>query len=216
MGFLRSLGNSRLVSAPFNMVKSFLHPEAGYEAAGNETQHAFEMLQNFLRPYQNAGLNQIAPLEGASSNLMHPDEMLNKWISGYQESPYAKQLTEQSTQAGLQDASQQGLLGSSAALNNVQSTASNITNADRQNYLQDLMNKYMQGVGVSQNLYGTGATAGGQLGQGAFNTGENMAQSRELQLNSPGMMLQKLIGLIAGAASGKPGAGSAALAGGAA
>ena len=59
---------------------------------------------------------------------------------------------------------------------------------DRQNYMKDLMEKYMAGAGIGQNIYGTGAgmasggaNAASQFGQdqaglefGKYNAGPNM------------------------------------------
>jgi hypothetical protein len=188
--------------ATIDMIKSFLHPEEGYKKAGQDVSNSFEQFQNFLRPYQNTGLNQIGTLEGAKNELLNPETLLNKWISGYQESPYAKQTFENAKNSALDSASQMGLLGSSSALHNIETSAGNIVNADRQQYLQDLMNKYLQGVGISQNLFGTGANAGGQLGTGALSTGENLASTSLNAANAPGQLLQNLIGLGVGAYTG--------------
>lgn len=198
MAFLRSIA-----TGAGNMFNSFLNPQRGYEDAGNQMQHYFEMFKNYLKPYQDAGLSQIGTLTGAENDLMHPDELQKRWLSGYSESPYAKQLTDEATNTGLETAGQQGLLGSSAALSNIQHSATNIMDQDRTKYLDDLMQKYMSGIGVGQNIFNTGAVAGSQLGQGSFQTGENMAQTAYGSRNAPGEMLQKLIGMIAGAYSGK-------------
>jgi hypothetical protein len=87
-----------------------------------------------------------------------------------------------------------GLLGSSAALNNVQTSASNIMQSDRQQYLDSLMQKYMASIGIGQNLYGVGATAGNQASSNALNQGQNQAGLTYGANAAPGAMFGKLAG----------------------
>jgi hypothetical protein len=176
------------------MIDSFLHPERGYEAAGNEIGKSWNEAKGYLQPYNQYGMNQMGRLNRAENSLLDPSKLLAKWMAGYETSPYAQQLQEQASQAGLDSASQQGLLGSSAALSNVQNTSSQIMNADRQNYLKDLMEKYMAGIGLGKDIFNTGANAGSQLNQGALHTGENMAQAELGRLNAPGEMFGKMLG----------------------
>jgi hypothetical protein len=186
----------------YNNFDSFLHPERGYQAAEDAQRQSWMEAQGFLNPYNQAGKDQLGRLTGAEDQLLHPDQLLNQWTQGYSESPFAKQLKEQASNAGLESASQQGLLGSSAAVSNVQSSASNIMNAERNQYLQDLMQKYMVGIGVGQNIYNTGANAAGALASGSLQNGQNIAQARFGQKNAPGDLFGKLAGTAIGAYSG--------------
>ena len=113
-------------------------------------------------------------------------KLQEKWSQGYENSPYAKQLLSQNQSSGMDAAAQMGLGGSSAALSNIQQGAGNIVSKDRQQYMDDLMKKYMSGIGLGENLYGTGATAGTNLGSGAMDQGTiqtnfayNKANSRQ-------------------------------------
>lgn len=191
---------------PFgNMMDSFLHPEEGYRQAGREIENTYGQARNFLMPYQTAGLNQIPQLQGAEDYLLNPVKMENDWASSYNASPYAQQLKAEALQSGLQSASQQGLLGSSAALQNSQASAANIMQSQRQQYMNDLIQKYLAGIGVGQNIFGTGAGAGSQLANGVLQTGQNLAQTTFGTKNAPGELLQKIIGTVVGAMSGTGG-----------
>ncbi len=186
----------------------WLDPGAGYDKGQNDINQALARSTNFLKPYQNAGTNQIGTLTNAENNLLDPEALLNKWVGGYQQSPYAKQQTAVAADAGMTSAAQQGLLGSSAALSNVQNSAANISNADRQQYLNDLMQKYTAGIGVGQNIFGIGATAGNNIANNVMQTGENQAQLDVGQNAARSSMLQKLISTGVGALTGGMGGAS--------
>lgn len=174
-------------------LQSFLHPERGYKAAGREAEQGWGQAQGFENPYNQAGMNQIGQLQGAENALLNPTELQNKWAASYEMSPYAKQLQEQAKTSGMDAASSQGLLGSSAALSNIQQGASNIMNADRQNYMNDLMEKYKSGIGLGTSMYGTGAQMGGQMGNQAMQAGENRAQMAYGASNAPGEQMKSII-----------------------
>ncbi len=176
------------------MMDSFLHPERGYEQGQDALQKGWQEASGYMRPYQQAGVNQIGNLEGATNALLDPAALEAKWASGYQESPYAKDEISRSQGMGLDAASAMGLGGSSAALENIQRSGSSIMNADRRNYLQDLMQKYLAGVQSSQNIFGTGAGVGTSMGEGAMRTGEGMAQMRYGAANAPGELFGNLFG----------------------
>ena len=184
-----------LLSGIGNMFSSFFHPEKGYEEAEKEFRRAWEESRGRQQPFVDQGQAQYGNLMGAEGALLDPESLLGKWIKGYEMSPYAKQSFENAKSAGLDSASSQGLLGSSAALNNIQSSASNIMNADRSQYLNDLMQKYLAGVGIGQNIYGIGANTAGELGREGLEYGRDIAGTRYGAENAPGNLLGNLIKL---------------------
>jgi hypothetical protein len=177
----------------FNMIHSFLNPQEGYQRAQRESQAGWNEAKGYQMPFLQHGEEQYAPLNEARGALMNPAELENQWASGYETSPYAKQLLAQNQASGLDAASSMGLLGSSAALGNIQQGAGNIVQQDRQQYLNDLMQKYMQAIGLGENLYGTGAAAGANLGRQAQEQGTTMANLGFGEKNSPGNLLENLI-----------------------
>ena len=190
----------------FGMINSFLHPEKGYQAAQKPVNQGWKEAQRYQQPYWQNGLDQTGKLTGAEDRLMNPGALENEWAQGYETSPYAKQMLEQNKNSGLDAASSMGLMGSSAALGNIQQGAGNIVNQDRQQYMQDLMQKYMTGIGLGQNIYGYGAGAGQNLGQGAMQHGETAGGLRYGEQTAPGELYGKLLGT--GINTFAPGAGS--------
>lgn len=177
-------------------LSDFLHPKKGYDKAEDQIRQALGQAQGYQQPFQQAGAGQIPGLTGAIGNLLNPVDLQKQWTESYQTSPYAQQLMESSKNQGLDAASSMGLEGSSAALNNIQTTGTNLMNADRQQYLQDLMQKYMTGVGASQNLVNTGASAGANMGSNTMNAGENLAGIEFGKQNAGSNMLKQIMGMI--------------------
>lgn len=178
-----------------NMFSSYFHPERGYEEAQKQLENYFNQASAAQQPYINQGQQQFGNLMGAENALMNPTSLLNQWIQSYQTSPYAQQLMQNAQASGLNSASSQGLLGSSAALNNIQNTSSQIMNADRQQYLNDLMQKYLAGVGIGKDIYNTGSNQASNFGNLANNFGQNIAQASFNATNAPGALLDQLIKL---------------------
>lgn len=187
MDTLKSVGG-------YDMAHSWLHPEEGYDAAAKEQERAWREAQGYMRPFQQAGASEIPRLRDATGRLLNPEELQNQWAKGYETSPYAKDQLMRSQNLGLDAASSMGLMGSSPALENIQRTGSSIVAGDRQRYMDDLIQKYLAGVQSSQNIFGTGAGVGNTMGQGAMQSGENLAQMRYNSTNAPGNLFGGLLG----------------------
>jgi hypothetical protein len=186
---------------PFNsQFESFLHPEKGYQNAESELQKWFEIAQKYNLPFMQQGKDQYGRLNGQADKLNDPAALEAEWSKGYEESPYAKQLTKEATASGEDAASSMGLLGSSAALTNIQKSAGDIMQSDRQKYMDDLMQKYMQSIGIGENLYGVGANSANELSKNTLQTGENMAGLKYGETNAPGEQFGKIAGAIGNAA----------------
>lgn len=188
------------------MIDSFLHPEKGYEAAAKQMQDAWRQAQAAQEPFRQAGQGQLPILQGAESNLMDPSALLAKWMSSYQESPFAKRSFDTAKSAGLDAASSMGLEGSSAALGNIEQSAGDIMGADRSKYLDDLMNKYMKGIGIGQDIYNTGAATAGNLGGQGLRVGDYMGGSAFGAQNAPGELFKQLMAMMGKAAMASQGA----------
>lgn len=181
-------------------------PGKAYRNAGREIKKGYETGQGYLDPYHQAGMGQINKLTGAQDKLMDPAALQNEWSKGYQMSPYAQQLQQQAQSSGMDAASSQGLLGSSSALNAIQQGSSNIMNADRQQYMNDLMQKYMTGIGVGQDIFHQGGAASNQMSQNANAYGQNMAGVKfgegNAMMNQAMNMLKMYMAAKTGGASG--------------
>ena len=218
MGFFSDIGNA-----------IFGDPTEGYDDAIAASGRRYDESLGYLKPYSEGGMVANDKLNELFKQLSNPQGLENQWSSGYQESPYAKQLERGSFDRGLNAASSMGLGGSSAALNNIQEESSGIMNQDRQQYMNDLMQKYLAGMGIVQNQFNTGAGAAGSMAGNAIGQGNNeagLAFGRANAQNNQnagllgsiasiglapftgGMSLMGLPGMISGMGGGGGGAGS--------
>lgn len=198
-----------------NMINSFLHPEDAYKDAENESNKSWQETQGYSKPWIDQGQAQYGRLNTATGDLLDPTGMENKWSTSYEKSPYAQQMLKENQGAGLDAASSMGLMGSSAAVNNIQTGAHNIVNQDRQQYMNDLMQKYMAGIGLGQNMYGTGANMAGTMAGLSNQHGDTMAGLKYGESAAPGALFGKFAGMAADAGlnyatGGMYGAGKAA------
>lgn len=174
-------------------IHSFLHPEEAYEDAADELRRQFEEAKGFIQPYQQHGLDQYGNLQGGINSLLNPESLMSRFTGSYETSPYAKQLLGLNKSQGLDAASSMGLMGSSAALGNIQQGAGNIVAQDRQNYINQLMQNYLKGLGLSEGIYNTGANAAESMFRGGQDYGQNMAQMRYNQQAAPGQLFGNLL-----------------------
>jgi hypothetical protein len=194
-------------------MSSFLHPGKGYEKGQEQLDKYYGEAQGALNPYNQQGQQQYGNLNDYIKNLMDPAALQSKWAEGYSESPAAKQAETMAQEHGLNAASAMGLMGSNTALNATQAGTTQIGLDDRQNYLDNLMQKYLAGANLAQGIYGQGANAAGQMGQNAMNMGQNSAQMAFGKQNAGGNMMGNLIGAgigLAGSAVGGPMGGALA------
>jgi hypothetical protein len=63
-----------------------------------------------------------------------------------------------------------------------------------------MIQQYLQGAGLAQDVYGVGAQAGSQMGQNAMHMGDNSAQMAFGQQNAPGQMFGNLLNTAVSAA----------------
>src|SRR5260370_31382933 len=108
-----------------NMISSFLDPGEAWSRAGQAENEGYNQAQGYEDPFRQHGEDQYGRLNQATGELMDPAALQNKWAQSYETSPYAKQLLQQNTGQGMDAASAQGLMGSSAALGNIQQGAGN-------------------------------------------------------------------------------------------
>lgn len=174
-------------------LSGLLHPKRAYDKAAQISQQGYNQAQGYMSPYYNAGIGANDFLTQQRDMLSNPAGLENKWAQSYETSPYAQQLQTQAMDSGMNAAGSMGLLGSSAALGNLQQGASNIMNADRQQYMQDLMQKYLTGVGIGQGQFNTGAGMAANMGQNAIGNANTQAGLAFGGQNAgPNMLMQLL------------------------
>jgi len=175
-------------------LSNFLHPDRGYKKAQEQLDKYYAQSQGYLEPYNQYGQNAYGSINSAMNSLLNPEELQNKWIEGYAESPAAKQAEALAQEHGLDAASGLGLMGSNTALDAIQSGATQIGLNDRQNYLDNLMQKYLAGVGIGQDIFGKGANSANQMSNNAMNMAQNAAQMAYGRQNAGGDLFSKLLG----------------------
>lgn len=177
------------IGAGTDMFDSFLHPERGYQEAEKQADKYYVDAQGRLQRYNDAGYDQYGRLQDQANRLNDPAALENEWAASYKQSPYATQQINNATENGMNAASSMGLVGSSAALNNVTQNASNIGNQDRKQYMDDLMQKYLASINIGQNLYGVGAGAANAQSNNAMSQGTTQANLKYGEINAPGERL---------------------------
>ena len=182
------------------MLSSFFNPGKAYEKAGEQLGNFYNESQGYLQPFMNQGQDAYMPLSDAMKSLLNPEQLHSQWASGYRTSPYAQHLQDAAQQQGLNAASSMGLMGSTPALQAIQAGTSQIGMQDRDNYLNNIMQKYMSGAQLAQGIYGQGAQAGNQMSQNAMSHGNNMAQMTYGKNAASGQLLGNLVGMGAGLA----------------
>lgn len=180
MAFLDYLGG---LSKPImgNSLDSFLHPDKAYQKGMDEYRRQYEQArqqsQGYIDPYHQQGQEQFyGNLRPGIANLLNPESLMNRFTSGYETSPYAQQMLGLNKEHGLDAASSMGLMGSSAALGNIQQGAGNIVNQDRENYIKSMMDNYLKGLGLSENVYNQGANMSGNYASNLLNQGHQYGQ----------------------------------------
>jgi hypothetical protein len=164
-----------------------------YKKAAQEASKYYDIARGYQQPYYQHGLDQYERLNAAQNMLNDPTRLQNQWANAYETSPYAQRMLQTNTGQGLDAASAMGLLGSSGALQNIQTGAGDIVSRDRQQYLNDLMQKYLSGIGLGSQMYGIGAETGRNLGQQAMTQGENLAQLKYGQESVPNSIFGSLL-----------------------
>jgi hypothetical protein len=177
---------------------SIFNPGKGYDKAQEELRKYYEQSQRYLEPYNKNGQSVFPQYSDAMNKLLNPTALQDEWSTGYKESDLAKQNEAMASQHGLNAAQAMGLGGSSPALQAIQSGTSGIVARDRQQYLDDIMKKYLAGIGIGQDIYGKGSSAASQQSTNANQMGENSSQLAFNKQNAPGGLFQTLLGLGAG------------------
>ena len=183
------------------------HPGRSYDQAQGVKDKYFNQSQGTRQPYIDRGEKGGQSLENMLNKLMNPGALQDEWSKGYETSGYAKQLQDQSQTSGLDAASAMGLGGSSAALTNIQKGSGDIVQKDRQNYMNDMMQKYFAAMGIGSSLYGTGANMSDKNAQGQENQGEWSANNTFNKNSAGSSLLKQILGMIGGAAGGLGGLG---------
>lgn len=149
---------------------------APYDAAMDQYQQWGKKAQDVQNPFLQAGTGAIPQYQDWLKGMQDPSGFMNNLMGNYQQSPYAKYLTNQSLRAGQNAASASGLSGSTPFLEQMQQNAGNIASGDMNSWLQKVLgvnNQYGQGVGNMMNM---GQNSANALTNMYGDMGKNMAE----------------------------------------
>ena len=147
---------------------------APYGAAMDQYQQWADKAQGVQQPYLNAGVGAIGDYQKWLQGQQDPSKFINNLMGGYQESPYAQYMQQQSMRAGQNAASASGMMGSTPMMEQLQQNAGNIASGD--------MNQWLQNVLGINTQYGQGQQNLMQGGQNAANSLTNMYQQMGQQM----------------------------------
>lgn len=150
-----------------------------------------ERTQPFYDPYINAGKDALGKLQGEYGSLLggrgdlqsqfgqlmnDPTGLINKIGSQYQESPGFQWQMKQGMNAANNAAAAGGMAGSPQHQQNAQEVATGLANQDYQNFLNQGLGLYGQGLQGNLGLYGMGLQGMGGLNQMGYGASDQMAR----------------------------------------
>jgi len=151
----------------------------GYQNSQNEMNNMYNTGMSGLNPYTQAGQATIPQYQNFLQSIQ--GQMNGNWMNSYQETPYAKYLTNQETSAANNAAAGGGILGTTPNQQNVAQIANNVTSGDMQNYFNNMqsqnqmqLNGMGQVMGNGLSAAGTGANLSSTMGQAISQAMENM------------------------------------------
>lgn len=123
-------------------------------------------ISKYLDPYINAGQQALPGLQDQYNQLMNdPGGRLNQIGASYHQSPGFQFSLQQALQGSGHAAAAGGMAGSPQHEQQNMGLATNLANQDYNQYLQNAMGMYGQGLAGSQSIYNTGAQTGIAAGE---------------------------------------------------
>lgn len=183
-------------------LSDLIHPGRPYKDAAGTIQQSVQDAQGYQQPYYDAGVGGLSSLQDIIKKLSDPKGFMDELTQGYSESPYATAAKESGKEAGMQTAEQMGLGGSSNELSGITATAENITQRDRDSYIQKLMDMYNQAGQFSQGVAGMGQSAGQSMGQAGMSGARDIAGLDVAGRQAGSDMLGKIIGALGSLGTG--------------
>jgi len=150
---------------------------APYDEAMKQYQRYGQMGADAQNPFLQAGQGAIGDYQNWLKKQQDPSGFINNLMGGYQESPYAKFLQQQSIRGGQNAASASGLMGSTPFAQQLQQNAGNIASGDMNQWLQNVLGVNTQYGQGQQNLIRGGQEAANALTGLYSNMGNQMGQA---------------------------------------
>lgn len=188
------------------------------ERSAEEMRQLREQFGEYYDPYISAGGTAISEYLPSIQRMADPQQFYSQMMKGYQTSPEAQLALEEGTRAATQGASAAGMLGSGEMLKGLQKYGQQLTAADEDQWLQNMLGIYGGYTGGLSEISGMGEQALGQYGTMATKQTSSIADLMEQAAKSRGeagvFAMKPLQQLISGFASGMSGGMGSAMAGG--
>jgi hypothetical protein len=155
----------------------FGHSGRPYDEAQRQYQEWGDKGAGVQQPYQNAGTGALSDYQTWLQGQKDPAKFINDQMKNYNESQYAHNLQQQSVNAGQNAASAAGLMGSTPLMQQLQQNAGNITSADQNQWLQNVLGVNTQYGQGQQNLINGGQNAANSLTNLYNNMGQRMGEA---------------------------------------
>lgn len=149
---------------------------ASYEDAMKQYERYAGKAENVQNPFFQAGTGAIGNYQNWLKGMSDPSGFMNNLMGQYRQSPYAKYLTQQGQNAGINAASASGLIGSTPFGQQMQANAQGIASGDMNQWLQNVLGVNTQFGQGQQNLMGQGANAANALTNMYGNMGQQMGE----------------------------------------
>ena len=161
---------------------------APFEDAMKQYKEWAAKAEGAQNPFLKAGQGAIGDYQKWLGGMKDPSDFINHLMGGYQQSPWAKYMQNQSMNAGQNAASASGLMGSTPFAQQMQQNAGNISSGDMQNWLQQVLgintrygqgqqNLMQGGQGAANALTGMYGDMGRQMGDAAY--GQQAGQNQD-------------------------------------
>lgn len=164
-----------------------------YQDASKEYNKYFQGAQAYQNPFFQNGINGANNYQNWLGGQQDPGAFINKLMGGYQESPFAHNLQQQSMRAGQNAASANGTLGSTPFQQQAQQNAGQIASADQNQWLQNALGINTQYGQGQNNIMNSGQNAANSLSQLFSQAGQDQSQFKYNQSRGDQMDWSKLL-----------------------
>lgn len=155
----------------------FGNSDKPYDKAMEQYQQWANKAQGTQQPFLDAGTGAIGDYQKWLQGQQDPSKFINDQMGNYQESPWAKNLQQQSMNAGQNAASASGLMGSTPLMQQLQQNAGSISSQDQNQWLQNVLGINTQYGQGQNNLMQGGQNAANSLTNMYNQMGNNMGQA---------------------------------------
>lgn len=155
----------------------FGHSDRPYDKAREQYDKYGQKVEDVQQPYMEAGKNALGNYQEWLNGQKDPSKFINDQMGNYNESQWAHNLQQQSVNAGNNAASASGLMGSTPMMQQLQQNAGQISSADQNQWLQNVLGINTQYGQGQNNLVNTGQNSANKLTDMYNQQGKDQAEA---------------------------------------